>query len=167
MTMIGRLSVRSSKLSGACFNFVKIFGPDWVMKAVAAMLSRVATLSGTDRSQILSQLQTHNRNCTAPFAQVKLRSSPARGYKIGCVCSYMAGITPVWGYKLGVFDLCLFALLKRGCANSGGLGARWNPPTCPKWKGRTFPTKRCSSERPPKLEHRSVRPNEVFENLCV
>ena len=26
--------------------------------------------------------------------------------------------------NLGVFDLCHFGLLKRGCANSGGFGAR-------------------------------------------
>ena len=71
---------------------------------------------------------------TTEFAQprlsrVKRRSSPARGYKFGCVYSYMAGIVQVWGYKFG----CVwsgsfrphFALLKRGCANSGGFGARW------------------------------------------
>ena len=38
---------------------------------------------------------------TSEFAQprlsrVKGRSSPARGYKFGCVCSYMAGVTLVW-----------------------------------------------------------------------
>ena len=27
--------------------------------------------------------------------------SPARGYKFGCVCSYIAGITQVWDYKFG------------------------------------------------------------------
>ena len=27
------------------------------------------------------------------LSRVKRRSSPARGYKFGCVCSYMAGIT--------------------------------------------------------------------------
>ena len=64
------------------------------------------------------------------LSRVKRRSSPARGYKFGCVCSYMAGITQVWAYKF----VCVcsvsfrphFALLKRGCANSGGFGARWN-----------------------------------------
>ena len=40
----------------------------------------------------LALLETHNRICTAPF--VKRRSSPARGYKFGCVCSYMAGHYP-------------------------------------------------------------------------
>ena len=40
---------------------------------------------------------------------------PARGYKFGCVCSYMAGLTQAT--NLGVFDLCHFALLKRGCTN--------------------------------------------------
>ena len=29
------------------------------------------------------------------LSRVKRRSSPARGYKFGCVCSYMAGITQV------------------------------------------------------------------------
>ena len=72
---------------------------------------------------------------TPEFAQprlskVKRRSFPARGYKFGCVCSYMAGIIQVWGYKFGC--VCSvpfrphFALLKRGCANSGGFGARWD-----------------------------------------
>ena len=42
------------------------------------------------------------------------------------VCLFLYG----WYYPgvtlqiLGVFDLCHFALLKRGCANSGGFGAR-------------------------------------------
>ena len=37
------------------------------------------------------------------FAQPCLSgwSSPPRGYKFGCVCSYMAGITQVWRYKFG------------------------------------------------------------------
>ena len=34
------------------------------------------------------------------------------------------------------------------------------------WEGRSVPTKVCSSKRPPKLEPRSVRTNEVFENLA-
>ena len=41
----------------------------------------------------------------------------------------MAGITQVWGYKFGcVWSVSYrphFALLKQGCANSGGFGARW------------------------------------------
>ena len=38
---------------------------------------------------------------------------------------------PIWlvlprceATNLGLFDLCHFALLKQGCANSGGFGAR-------------------------------------------
>ena len=74
---------------------------------------------------------------TSEFAQprlsrVKRRSSPARGYKFGCVCSYMAGrdpgilmtdhigtntpksVPPRWGRP--PFES--MTLLKRGCANS-------------------------------------------------
>ena len=47
-----------------------------------------------------------------------------RGYKLGV-------FVPIWlvlpkrdATNLGVCDLCHFALLKRGCANSGGFGAR-------------------------------------------
>ena len=43
----------------------------------------------------------------------------------------MGVFVPVWlvivlvrSFNLGVFDLCHVNLLKRGCANSGGLGAR-------------------------------------------
>ena len=39
----------------------------------------------------LSELQTHNRICTAPFEHCQTQSSPARRYKFRCVCSYMAG----------------------------------------------------------------------------
>ena len=43
---------------------------------------------------------------------------------------FVPTIGPIWlvysrreATNLGVFDLCHFALLKRGCANSGGVGA--------------------------------------------
>ena len=70
------------------------------------------------------------------LSRVRARSSPATGYKFGCVCSYMAGhlprilmtghigtktpkfVPPRWGRPR-------FDLLKRGCANSGGFGACW------------------------------------------
>ena len=66
---------------------------------------------------------------------VKGRSSPARGYKFGCVCSYMAthfpsilmtghiGTNTPNSYPLAGDDRPL-TLLKRGCANSDGFGAR-------------------------------------------
>ena len=65
------------------------------------------------------------------LSRVKARSSPARGYKFGCVCSYMAGhgdarvvtghigtntpkfVPPRWGRP--PFDR---TQIKRGCANS-------------------------------------------------
>ena len=46
-------------------------------------------------------LSKATRICTARLSRVKRQSSPARRYKFGCVCSYMAGVTQVWGYKLG------------------------------------------------------------------
>ena len=53
---------------------------------------------------------------------IKRWSSPASGYSFGCVCSYMAGITQVCdATNLGVFGLCHFALLQRGCAMGAGL----------------------------------------------
>ena len=72
---------------------------------------------------------------TTEFAQpnlsrVKAWSSPARGYRFGCVCSYMAGHYPgilMTGHigtnspkfvSLSGDDRAL-TLLKRGCANSG------------------------------------------------
>ena len=69
---------------------------------------------------------------TTEFAQPGLSRSNGshtqqEGTNLGvCVC------VPIWlvlpwcdATSLGVFDLCHFALLKRGCANSGGFGARW------------------------------------------
>ena len=49
-----------------------------------------------------------------PFEQVKLRSCPTRGYKFGCVCSYVLVLPRCEDTNLGVFDLRHFALLKRG-----------------------------------------------------
>ena len=56
--------------------------------------------------------------------EFKRRSSPARGYK------NLGVFVPIWlvlprceATNLGVFDLCHFALLKRGCANSDAFGA--------------------------------------------
>ena len=81
---------------------------------------------------------------TTEFAQTRLsrvnltkRGHPQRwGYKLGCVCSYMAGHDPgilMTGhfrnkgtqnlYRLAGDDRAL-PLLKQGCANSGGFGAR-------------------------------------------
>ena len=77
------------------------------------------------------------------LSRVKGRSTPARGYKFGCVCSYMAGVishqrndrqigtnTPKFGPLAG--DDRPLTLLKRGCANSGvGLElaeCKYNPP---------------------------------------
>ena len=69
------------------------------------------------------------------LSQVQARWSPARGYTFGCVCSYMAGHedcevvtghirtnTPKFVPLAG--DDRASTLLKWGCANSGGFGAR-------------------------------------------
>ena len=68
------------------------------------------------------------------LSRVKGRSSPARGYKFGCVCPYMAShyvgeMTPAIYeqthpnlYPLAGDDRPL-TLVKQGCANSGGFGA--------------------------------------------
>ena len=70
------------------------------------------------------------------LSRAKGRSSPARAYKFGCVCSYMAGVIlhqrSDWPYRNKHTQICtlslgltaLLTLLKRGCANSGGFGAR-------------------------------------------
>ena len=70
------------------------------------------------------------------LSRVKARSSPTKGYKFGCVCSYIAGhedarvvtgdigtntpklVPSRWGWPR-------FDPTKRGCTNSGGFGARW------------------------------------------
>ena len=72
-----------------------------------------------------SKLQTHP-NLHSPFWVV-------RGYKLGCVCSYMAGVHSHpcndWRSRNKHTQNCTLSLgmtlLKRGCANSGGFGARW------------------------------------------
>ena len=68
------------------------------------------------------------------LSRVKARSSPARGYRFGCVCSYMAGDYPgiVMTGHAGTNtpksvplagDNRRLTLLQRGCAKSGGFGA--------------------------------------------
>ena len=69
------------------------------------------------------------------LSRVKGRSSPARGYKFGCVCSYMVGVISHqrndWPYRNKTHpnlypltgDDRPLTLLKQGCANSGGFGA--------------------------------------------
>ena len=62
------------------------------------------------------------------LSRVKARPSPARGYKFGCVCSYMAGhedagvVTGHIGTNTPKFVPPRWD--ERGCANSGGFGAR-------------------------------------------
>ena len=64
------------------------------------------------------------------FAQPHLsRSNGGRPLREG---ANLGVFVPIWlvlhrceARNLGVFDLCHFALLKRGCANSDGFGARW------------------------------------------
>ena len=61
----------------------------------------------------------------------------------------LAVLVPIWlvlpkceATSLGVFDLCLCALLKRGCATLGGFGARWS------WLGPSeFPNQNLSIGR--------------------
>ena len=60
------------------------------------------------------------RSC---LSRVKGRSSPARGYKFGCVCSYMAGVISHQCNDNGHIEtntpkFVPLSLLKRGCANS-------------------------------------------------
>ena len=88
---------------------------------------RKSTLSqlGTVHETVLSQ-----RSLTPPeFAQPRLsRSNDGHPQQEG---AYLGVFVPIWlvllkreATSLGVFDLCHFALLKRGCANQGGFGAR-------------------------------------------
>ena len=104
-------------------------GPKWVHKLVRGRsVNRMMRWSA--RSKPTEFAQPH-------YCRVKARSSPARGYKFGCVCSYMAGhedarvVTGHIGNKHT--QICTPSLgrprfdptvLKRGCANSGGFGAR-------------------------------------------
>ena len=69
------------------------------------------------------------------MSRVKAPSSPARGYRFGCVWSYMVShedagvVTGLIGTNTPKFvplagDDRALTLLKRGSANSGGFGAR-------------------------------------------
>ena len=73
---------------------------------------------------IASNIQTH-LNLHSPVWE---RSSPARGYKFGSLFLHRWSLPQCEDANLSVFDLCLcqFDLLKPGCANSGGFGARCN-----------------------------------------
>ena len=76
------------------------------------------------------------RICTAPFGWGQGAVIPSEGVKFGCVCSYRPGHEDAWimtGPKGTTTHPNLYPLagddgpltpLKRGCANSGGFGAR-------------------------------------------
>ena len=90
-------------------------------------------LSFSDRfwPSVFSASSKHTRICTARLSRVRGRSSPARGYRFGCVCSYMAGhypgilltghigtnkpkfVPPRWGQP--PFDPTQTGLCKFGC----------------------------------------------------
>ena len=46
------------------------------------------------------------------------------GTNLGALVAAWLVLLPCEAANLGVFDLCHFNLLKRGCANSGAFGAR-------------------------------------------
>ena len=93
-------------------------------------LSRTPPFSGTPCRTLSGRLRARRARKTLlagrgfPKSRSKGPSAPARGYRFRCACSCMLGRCLVWGCDLVVFDLCHFDLLKRGCANPGGLGAR-------------------------------------------
>ena len=70
---------------------------------------------------------------TTEFAQPRLSRSNGghpqqEGTNLGAFDLIWLVLPRCEATNLGVFDLWRFALLKRGCANSGGFGARW---VCP------------------------------------
>ena len=84
-----------------------------------------------------SSPQTWPLNLHSPvFEQVKQRSSPAKGCKFRCVCSYMTALTQVWGYKFLCVCLIVSFLRKtqEGCSGLRGE----NPAAFPK-AGTDFP----------------------------
>ena len=87
----------------------------------------------TSRSGKVRRNQWYQRNFAQPrLSSVEARSSPARGYKFGCVCSHMAGhedagvvtghigtnTPPICTPSLGTTALWPYS--NGGCANSGG-----------------------------------------------
>ena len=85
-----------------------------------------AGAGGGGRSPLSTRSKPTTEFAQPRLSRVKQRSSPTRGYKFGCVCSYMAGhedagvVTGHIGtnlYPLAGDDRRL-TLLKRGCANS-------------------------------------------------
>ena len=106
-----------------------------VFRHLSTMFSRRAK-NVKNRQKVFRHFSTifAQHHFSGPFwealSRVKARSSLARGYKFGCVCSYMAGHYPgilMTGhigtkthpnlYPLARDD-CALTLLKRGCANS-------------------------------------------------
>ena len=113
--------------------------PRWQLRLLCGWRKFVLTFYGSGGFKRITQRAPNPPEFAQPrLSRAKRRSYPARGYKYGCVCSYMAGTTQVCRYKFGcVWSVSFrphFALLKRGCANSGGFGARWiTPETCFAW----------------------------------
>ena len=58
--------------------------------------------------QGLSASSKSTQICTA---RLGWQSSPARGYKLGSVCSWMAGLTPARGCKFGCVLICVVSTL--------------------------------------------------------
>ena len=92
-------SISMPKHGHVCGRFDQLWGhppggPKWHLQA----LKRTFGVSGCRGSVagrgpgLASSKPT--RICTARLSRVKQRPSPARGYKCGCVCSYMAGHYP-------------------------------------------------------------------------
>ena len=54
----------------------------------------------------------------------------------------------------------------RDCKQRSSTASKKVPALSKKWEGRKVPTKSLFEQEAPKLEPRSVRPNEVFENLA-
>ena len=70
--------------------------------------SRILNLGRLGSS--ISELQTHP-NLHSPVWGGQTAIIPSESVQIGFVCSCMAGIAQVWGYKFGVFYLCHSALI--------------------------------------------------------
>ena len=72
----------------------------------------------------VSELRTHPI-LHSPFWVVSRPSSPTRGYKSGCVCSCMAGLTPMWRYKFACVRSVSCRPTQTGLCKFGWFRAFW------------------------------------------
>ena len=75
-------------------------------------------------SELISKLQTHP-SLHSPVSVGPMAVIPNERVQIWCVCSYMAGIAPAWGYKSGCVWSVSFRPTQTGLWKFGWFWAGW------------------------------------------